>query len=197
MLDMPLVLLKKLQDALVSAASGSSTPKSSLAPRESRMMTIHLMYTPAISFPGRNTTRSPRSSELTHRMWAHSSISQRFTDIKQRIAEKRWQIKKYRRDTLENVETTLVTILNNAIDKSYHTGGTIMGSRGFGALTSPQIIARLQQNYGNPGIGEIKKAFLCLNNPIYQNMTIEVVLKSLKKVQMFLLASPEENRELT
>ena len=127
-------------------------------------------------------------------MWAHSLISQRFTDIKQRIAEKLWQIKKYRRDTLENVETTLVTILNNAIDKSYHTGGTIMGSRGFGALTYPQIIARLQQNYGNPGIGEIKKALLRLNNPMDQNMPIEVMLRSLKEVQMFLLESSKENR---
>ena len=40
-----------------------------------------------------------------------------FIDIKQRIAENRvWQIEKYRRDTLQNVETNLVTILDNAID---------------------------------------------------------------------------------
>ena len=120
-----------------------------------------------------------------------------FIDTKQRITKKQWQVDKDRRETLDNVETTLVTTLEGGIDKSYHKEGTIMGATGFGTPTAPQIISRMKQNYGNPGIGEIKKAFLCLNNPIYQNMTIEVVLKSLKKVQMFLLASPEENRELT
>ena len=113
-----------------------------------------------------------------------------FTDTKQRITKKRWQAEKYRRDTLDNVETTIVTILENKIEKSYHTGGTIMVATGIGTLTSPQIIARMQQNYGKPVIGEIKKDILRLKNPINQNMPIEVMLRSLEEVQMFLLESP-------
>ena len=71
-----------------------------------------------------------------------------------------------------------------------------MGDMVFGLLTAPQIISRMKLNYGKPGIGEIKKAPLRLNDPMDRDMPIEVMLRSLEEVQMFLLASPEENREL-
>ena len=77
-----------------------------------------------------------------------------FIDTAQRIANKRWQVEKDCRNMLENVKTTLFTILENSIDKLYHTGCTIMGATAFGALTVPQIINRMQQNYGKPGIRE-------------------------------------------
>ena len=70
-----------------------------------------------------------------------------------------------------------------------------MGATGFGPLTAPQIISRMQLNYEKYGIGEIKKALLCLNEPMDRNMPIEVMLRSLEEVYMFLLESPEENRE--
>ena len=41
-----------------------------------------------------------------------------------------------------------------------------------------------------------KKSLLRLNNPMDQNISIEVTLRSLEEVQIFLLASLEENREL-
>ena len=69
-----------------------------------------------------------------------------------------------------------------------------MGATGFRTLTAPQIISRMQQNYGNPVIGEIKKSLLRLNNPIDRNMPIEVMLRRFKEVQIFLPASPEANR---
>ena len=72
-----------------------------------------------------------------------------------------------------------------------------MGATGFGPLTAPQIISCMQLNYGKPGIGVIKKAILCLNDPMDRDMPIEVMLQILEEVQIFLLASPEENRELT
>ena len=72
-----------------------------------------------------------------------------------------------------------------------------MGATGFGPLTAPQIISCMQLNYRKPGIGEIKKSLLRLNDLMDCNMPIEVIMQSLEEVQMFLLASPEENRELT
>ena len=120
-----------------------------------------------------------------------------FTKIEQRIGEKRWQVTKDQRDTLENVELTLATILEGLIDTAYYTGATAMGATGLGPLRAPQIISCMQLNYGNPGIGDIKKALLFLNDPMDRNMPIEVMLQSLEEVQIFLLASPEENRELT
>ena len=44
-----------------------------------------------------------------------------YTYTKQCIAKKRWHFDEDIRDTLDNAEKTLVTILYNAIDKSYHT----------------------------------------------------------------------------
>ena len=55
----------------------------------------------------------------------------------------------------------------------------------------------MQLKYGKPGIWEIKKALLCLDDPMDCDMPIEVMLQSLEEVQMFLLAIPEENREST
>ena len=72
-----------------------------------------------------------------------------------------------------------------------------MGAMGFGPLTAPQIISHMQLNYGKPGIGEIKKALLRLNEPMDHDIPIDIMLRSLEEVHMFLLASPEENRELT
>ena len=120
-----------------------------------------------------------------------------FTKTEQRIGEKRWQFTEDRQDTLENIDLTLVAILKGVIITAYHTGAPEMGATGFGALTAPQIIFSMQLNYGKPGIGEIKKALICLNDPIDRDMPIEVMMKSLEKAQIFLLASPEENRELT
>ena len=92
---------------------------------------------------------------------------------------------------MENVELTLVAILECAINTAYHMGDTVMGATGFGPLTAPQIISRIQLNYGKLWIGEIKKALIRLNKPMDCNMTIEFMLQRLGEVQMFLLASPE------
>ena len=118
------------------------------------------------------------------------------TDTEQIIGEKIWQVTKDRRDTLENVELTLVAILKGAIDTVYHTGVTLMGSTVIVPLTAPQIISRMKLNYGKPGIGKIKKELLRLNEPMDRDMLIEFMMRSLEEVQMFLPSSPEENREL-
>ena len=72
-----------------------------------------------------------------------------------------------------------------------------MGATGFSPLTAPQIISCMQLNYGKHGIGEIKKALIRLNEPMYSNIPIDVMLRSLEEVHMFLLSNLEENRELT
>ena len=98
---------------------------------------------------------------------------------------------------MENVELTLVAILESDIFTAYHTGDTVMEATGFGPLAAPQIISRIQLNYRKPGIGEIKKALIRLNEPMYSNIPIDVMLRSLEEVHMFLLSNLEENRELT
>ena len=51
-----------------------------------------------------------------------------------------------------------------------------MGATGFVPLTAPQIISCMQLNYEKPGIGEIKKPLLLLNEPMDRDMPIEVVM---------------------
>ena len=77
---------------------------------------------------------------------------------------------------MENVDLTPVAILESDIFTAYHTGDTVMEATGFGPLAAPQIISRIQLNYRKPGIGEIKKALLLLNEPMDCNMPIEVML---------------------
>ena len=60
-----------------------------------------------------------------------------------------------------------------------------MGATEFGPLMAPQIISRMQLNYGKLGIWEIKKALLCLNDLMDCDIPIEVMLRSLGGVQMF------------
>ena len=54
-----------------------------------------------------------------------------FTEKEQIIGEKRWQVTKDQRDTQENVDLTLITILKGVIDTAYHMGSTAMGTTGF------------------------------------------------------------------
>ena len=103
-------------------------------------------------------------------------LANSFNETEQIIGKERWQVTKDRQDTLENVDLTLVTTLKRVIDTAHHTGATAMGATGFGPLTAPQIISRMKLNYRKPGIGEIKKALLRLNDPIDRDIPIEVML---------------------
>ena len=120
-----------------------------------------------------------------------------FTDTEQQVVENKWQVYKYRQDTLEHVETILVSVIKCAIDKAYHMGSMSMGVTVFGTLTTPQIILCMQHNYGRPGIMEVKKSLLQINDPMGCNMLTEVMLRGMEEVQMFLLVIPEDKRELT
>ena len=113
----------------------------------------------------------------THSVGAFFSIPTNvFTDTEQRVEENKWQVDKDRQDNLKSVETILVSVLDCAIKKYYHTGAMPMGETGFGTLTGPQIILRMQHNYGNLGITKVKKALLWINDLMDRNTPIEVIL---------------------
>ena len=84
------------------------------------------------------------------------------------------------------------------IDKAYHTTGNtgIMGD-GFGKLTPFEILQRLQKTYGRANIQEIEAKLLYLNNLMYRNLPVEVMMRDIEDVQLFLLANPADNMELT
>ena len=119
------------------------------------------------------------------------------TETEQRTKDKIWQVQKNKCDTFVNLITALTTILEDSFDVAFHSGGTALAKRGFGTDTPPKILSRFQQNYGKPGYQEIKTALLRLTEPMDRMQPIEVMLRGIEEVQMFLLASPEEGRQLS
>ena len=92
----------------------------------------------------------------------------------------------------------LKAISERVIDKAYHTTGNtgIMGD-GFGQLTPFKILQRLRKTYGQANIQEIEAKLLHLNNPMERNILIEVMIRDIEDVQLFLLVNPSDNMELT
>ena len=84
------------------------------------------------------------------------------------------------------------------IDKAYHTTGNtgIMGD-GSGQLTPSEILQRLRKTYGRANIQEIEAKLLHLNNPMDRSLPVEVMIRDIEDVQLFLLANLADNIELT
>jgi hypothetical protein len=91
------------------------------------------------------------------------------TETKQRTEDKIWQVKKSKRESFITMITALLTtILEDAFDVAFHSGGTVLAERGFGTGTPPEILSRFQQNYGKPGYQEIKAALLRQPQPAHE-----------------------------
>ena len=120
------------------------------------------------------------------------------TETDQRSREREWNFKKEMRDTLLNIETCLRTTFERCIDKNYHSstsGG--MGQRGFGNDQPRDISKRLMTLYGKPTVHELEGALKRLLDPMERNDPIEVMLRDIEDVQMFLLAHPEGDKEMS
>ena len=117
------------------------------------------------------------------------------TDTLQRNEQMEWAAKRARRVTFEHIRTALTRILEVTIDVAYHAGNTAMADKGFGKYTPVEVLQHLQQRYGLPSYGEIDQAMARLQEPMDRMQPIEVMLRQIEEVQMFLLASPEEGRE--
>ncbi len=105
------------------------------------------------------------------------------TETEQRTKDKIWQVQKGKRESFVNLVSALTTILEDAFDVAFHSGGTALAERGFGTATPPEILARFQKNYGKPGYQEIKAALLRLTQPMDRIQPIEVMLRGIEQVQ--------------
>ena len=99
-------------------------------------------------------------------------------------------------DTFDAVKFVLVQIFEDAIDDTYHAGATGMGQRGFGHLKPDEILAKLLELYGHPTLEELDAALLRLHDPMDRTEPVEVMLRTIEEVQMFLLADRAEDRGL-
>ena len=116
------------------------------------------------------------------------------TDTYQKYEKRQWLDQKYFIDNFNNVRTAVLTLLERVIELAYHSAQ--MRRHVFGNDELPDIITRLQCLYGQQILGELYMALLHLNNPMDQNQLVEVMLRAIKEVQMFLLAHPKACQEL-
>ena len=116
----------------------------------------------------------------------------------QEQAKGEYKSKKEISDSYDVILMAIKSTFERVIDKVYHTTGntSIMGD-GFGQLTSFDILQCLHKKYGRANIEDIGAKLLHLNNPIYRNLPVEVLIQDIEDVQQFLLANPADNIELT
>jgi hypothetical protein len=119
------------------------------------------------------------------------------TDTEQRVAVLKWKALKDLEDNYNNNQTSLTQLFENVIDDAYHTGATGMGQQGFGNLTPQQILTQLMLLYGKPSLPELENVLHQLLLLMDRSKPIEVILREIEAVQIFLLSNPEESRQMS
>jgi hypothetical protein len=119
------------------------------------------------------------------------------TNTEQRVAESKWKALKDLEDNYNNIQMALIQLFKHVINEVYHTGATGMGQRGYGNLTPPQIQNQLMLLYGKPSLPELENALRQLLQPMDRSKPIEVMLRKVEAVQIFLLSNPEEERQMS
>ena len=88
-------------------------------------------------------------------------------------------------------------MLEDFIDPTFHYGSRRLSTKGFGTMPPVNILANLQRLYVKPSYQELDAALLCPNKPMNRMQTVEVVLRVIEELQLFLLANPDEDLEST
>ena len=90
----------------------------------------------------------------------------------------------------------LTNTFKDFIDTAFHTGSSGLATRGFVNTKSYDVLAHMHSLYGKPSLTELEGALLRLNEPMNRSHPIEVMLRGIEEVQIFLLAKPEEDRQI-
>ena len=112
----------------------------------------------------------------------------------------KWQSGKDLLITFYNMRTALQHLFEWAINSSYHSGlmkNTGMAGRGFENDKPPAILKCISRLYGTPRLQEIDQSNIFFHNPIDRNQLVEVMLRTTEKFQMFLMAHPDGDCELS
>ena len=72
-----------------------------------------------------------------------------------------------------------------------------MSRQGFGNDKPPAILECLKRLYITPILQELDQELLRLNSPMDRNKPVEVMLRSTREVQMFLMAHPDADFEIS
>ena len=80
---------------------------------------------------------------------------------------------------------------------AFHTGSCGLATRGYGNKNPYDVLSHIHSLYGKPSLTELEGALLRLNEPMNRSHPIEVMLRVIEEVQIFLLSNPEEDRQLS
>ena len=113
------------------------------------------------------------------------------TETEQRTEEKRCELQKEKSNTFENLLIVLTKTFEDVIDPAFHTGIRGLATRGFGNTKTYDVLSHIHSLYGKPSLTKLEGALLHLNEPMNCSHPIEVMLRVIEEVQIFLLAKPE------
>ena len=91
----------------------------------------------------------------------------------------------------------LTNIFEEVVDPDFHYVIRGRCTKVFGTTAPVDILANLQYIYGKPIYQELDTALLRLNYPMNRMQTVEVVLRGIKEVKIFLLVDPDKDHALT
>eukprot|EP00978_Attheya_sp_CCMP212_P000295 scaffold531_cov30-Attheya_sp.AAC.4 len=116
------------------------------------------------------------------------------TDRDQQAAKAQWDFLKETHDSFKNIKTALKKMFERVIDSSFHTSGNAaLMATDLGTMTPPAIMTQMRRLYGKATIQELERQLLILQQPMDRNNPVEMMLRGIEEVQMFLLADAEEN----
>ena len=85
----------------------------------------------------------------------------------------------------------LTKTFEDVIDPAFHTVSRGLATIGFGNTKPYDVLSHINSLYGKPSLTELEGALLRLNEPMNHSHPIEVMLRGIEEVQIFLLANPE------
>eukprot|EP00804_Cyclotella_cryptica_P030999 CCRYP_013582-RA/>CCRYP_013582-RA protein AED:0.56 eAED:0.40 QI:0/-1/0/1/-1/1/1/0/562 len=121
------------------------------------------------------------------------------TETDQKTAYNKWVADVTKYETFRAVRGALKDMFERVIDKPFHSSATAtsMGLRGFGNDEPPDILARLQRLYGQPGLHEVEQNYKKLHEPMDRTLPPEMMIRGMEEIQIFLAQDPEGNKELS
>ena len=91
----------------------------------------------------------------------------------------------------------LTKMFEEVVNPAFQSSSRGLASKGFCTTPPVDILANIQRIYGKPINQELDSALLHLNKPMNQMKSIEVMIRGIEELQLFLLSNPDEDRALT
>ena len=95
------------------------------------------------------------------------------------------------------MKMVLTNIYEEVVDPNFHSVIRGLSTKGFVTTPPVDILENLQYLYGKPIFQELDATLLRLNDPMNRMKPVEVMLRVIEEVQLFLLSKPDKYIALT